>query len=170
VVVYLEGNQLSSFSDVHMEQVVKLFLRRNRIADMRGLHIRHLEELDASENELTCFEGNFLPKLKKLNLNINQLQGLELDSFLRISVVQAARNQLRRVPGLHPSNQLKFLNLEHNCIEEISRPMLASSHISTLNLSSNRIRVIPRELQNLRTLKEKSLFLRTHCLTQRRTR
>lgn len=99
-----------------MEQVVKLFLRRNRITELRGLHMRHLEDLDVSENELSCFEENFLPKLKKLNVNINQLQHLELSSYLKISVVQAARNQLRHVPGLHPSNQLKFLNLEHNCI------------------------------------------------------
>jgi hypothetical protein len=37
--------------------------------------------------------------------------------------------------------------------------MLASTHIKSLNLSSNRIRVIPQDLQNL-NLKEKSLFLR----------
>ena len=46
--------------------------------------------------------------------------------------------------------------------------MLASSHINTLNLSSNRIKVIPRELQNLSTLKEKSLFLRTQTIIQKR--
>lgn len=78
--------------------------------------MRRLEELDVSENELSCFEGNFLPKLRKLNVNINQLRELYLGSYPKISVLQAARNQLRHVPGLHPSNQLKFLNLEHNCI------------------------------------------------------
>jgi hypothetical protein len=52
-----------------------------------------------------------LPKLKKINLNINQLKTLELSAYLKLSVVQAARNQLSTVPSFHSNNQLKFLNL-----------------------------------------------------------
>lgn len=37
VVVHLESNQLNSFSSIHMEHIVKLFLRRNCITDLRGL-------------------------------------------------------------------------------------------------------------------------------------
>ncbi len=58
--------------------------------------------------------------------------------------MQAAKNHLTSVPAFHPNNQIKFLNLEYNNIEEIPKLMLSSNHINTLNLSNNKIKVIPR--------------------------
>ena len=73
------------------------------------------------------------------------------------------------MPTFYRDNQISYLNLEHNSIEEVPKPMLSSCHLKNLNLSSNQIKLIdPSEIESFRN-NEKRLLIGTIVLMQRTT-
>uniref|UniRef100_A0A4W3IWU5 non-specific serine/threonine protein kinase n=1 Tax=Callorhinchus milii TaxID=7868 RepID=A0A4W3IWU5_CALMI len=146
----LSQNQLSSFPECLGEVITKieeLFLKGNKISTVvSSLCLTELNLLDLSQNCITIIPDTFLiqcPKMEIFRASENHLSILSgLPS--KITVIELANNNFHQVPkAVLQLQHLRSINLSHNKISELPRPVLwASSNIRELIFSHNQIRVL----------------------------
>ncbi|KAG7166922.1 toll-like receptor Toll6-like 3 [Homarus americanus] len=126
--------------------------------------LQHCEIIDLAENQITTIKKNAFVDLHLVSINIshNQITTFEDESFVNtnnITVLDLSYNNISLMQedafsGL--SSYMTELKLEYNNISDLSHITLKFSGIKILNVSYNRIEIIPRrtfpELYALHTI------------------
>jgi Leucine-rich repeat (LRR) protein len=166
----LSNNVLSNGTDImdFPKSLRKLKVAKNRLTTLPDLQVAvpNLVWLDASENLLTGVNFNSLPigSLRHLDLNGNLLTAIpnfsstnnetgHSSDFLGALgwMMQTGRNVNR-------TSVLEMLDVSWNRIERIERLSVDLQNITELNLSGNKIEVLPeRFLENLKRLEKVNL-------------
>ncbi|HLD78425.1 MAG TPA: hypothetical protein VJB16_05345, partial [archaeon] len=118
---------------------------------------RALETLNLSDNRLAMIEGDMRDVgLLDLNLsgNVFRVIPTSLCFISSLTALNLARNRIASVPGdiRNLSEQLASLDLSKNRIGSLSSAIGSLTTLCSLNISSNRFRVVPRELAQLEYL------------------
>ncbi|VDM61657.1 unnamed protein product [Angiostrongylus costaricensis] len=138
-------------SECMANQLIIADFSYNRLETLgEGLHaLPSIRQLSLSYNRLSSIPKQSLfkcPLLQQLELNNNALEVIEdlPDTLIHINL---AANQLTVIPGsVAVLPHLVSLNLSHNFIDESSRTVCVSDVLEFLDLSWNRIKVLPTRL------------------------
>lgn len=170
--------------------LLRLNLSHNKINSLQrssSTSVTRLKALDLSHNNLSDLHNDFLdalPRLEHLDLSFNGLSSLEADSLGRLEYLKSLRvngnrffslsfqNLPLRLEELHAGDNLisvllpkrifiHVLNLENNCISDLSEELELLEELRHLNVSGNSLSGFPAV-----TLKQvKSLDLSFNNLT-----
>jgi Leucine-rich repeat (LRR) protein len=126
------------------ESLVSLNIAFNHIRSI-SLDLENLTELRLAGNDLTEFSsGCKFPKLRILDLAMNRLVQIPpISSFApELLSLNCSHNFLTTFPaGLPPS--LGRLDVSHNFFDEVNDELAELSALETLDISWNRLRVLP---------------------------
>lgn len=139
--LWLDNNQIESIdSDLFLNNNVlaRLSLNNNKIASIDCTvlsHLNYLIRMDVSVNKLEVFDTNCMSGSHyDLFIHDNQLKNLTLQ---RVTLVHASRNQIERITIGDEVNNLKYLKLANNSLDEITAIFEHLSSLQTLDLSYN---------------------------------
>ncbi|RUS87393.1 hypothetical protein EGW08_004847 [Elysia chlorotica] len=124
--VDLHGEGLTSAPDLEK-------FRKLRVLNLSGNHIKNITGLD------------FNWDLRELKLYDNEIASIEgLTNLKELSHLQLQHNQISKIGrGLGSLKKLQTLRLDNNKLTKIETPeLLSCSHITTLDLSSNRLETL----------------------------
>jgi Leucine-rich repeat (LRR) protein len=154
---------------VHLE---KLDLYRNKLSSVPeelGM-LANLQELDLGYNELESLPTGLagLTSLKELTLVENRFKGFP-DAVLDVAslevldlqgtadYVEKPKNDITEIPdGITRLGKLRELNMPNNKVRTLSKSLFAT-HIAVLNLESNQIKEVPKEIVAMSSLVELNL-------------
>ncbi|XP_018343291.1 PREDICTED: leucine-rich repeat neuronal protein 2 [Trachymyrmex septentrionalis] len=182
-VISLECNRLVHVTPFPRIVVERLILRRNRIARIDNHAFKelvNLTELDLSDNQLTSqmlqphiFEGTFSPEayeplsnLQILNLGNNVLHWLHQSLFEHIAdlkVLNLSGNPFgvfdyRTSIAISSLSYLEELDISYCELRELPNHQFHNAkYLKKLNLTSNQLTVLPKSLEEARTLEYLSL-------------
>ncbi|XP_012056986.1 PREDICTED: leucine-rich repeat neuronal protein 2-like [Atta cephalotes] len=182
-VISFEHNCLVHVTPFPRIIVERLILRRNRIARIDNHAFKelvNLTELDLSDNQLTSqmlqphiFEGTFSPEayeplsnLQILNLGNNVLHWLHQSIFEHIAdlkVLNLSGNPFgvfdyRTSIAISSLSYLEELDISYCELRELPNFQFHNAkHLKKLNLTSNQLTVLPKSLEEARTLEYLSL-------------
>ncbi|EGI61717.1 PREDICTED: leucine-rich repeat neuronal protein 2-like [Acromyrmex echinatior] len=182
-VISFEHNRLVHVTPFPRIVVERLILRRNRIARIDNHAFKelvNLTELDLSDNQLTSqmlqphiFEGTFSPEayeplsnLQILNLGNNVLHWLHQSIFEHIAdlkVLNLSGNPFgvfdyRTSIAISSLSYLEELDISYCELRELLNLQFHNAkHLKKLNLTGNQLTVLPKSLEEARTLEYLSL-------------
>jgi len=122
--------------------------------------LKNLTKLSIVSSKITKIPDEIflLPKLKYLSLKNNRIQNLNvLEANSSIETLILNKNYIEDTRFLNSFNQLKVLDLGHNCISELSPIIRKCQLLTRINLEGNFLREIPNELMELKYLIHLSL-------------
>ncbi|XP_043188383.1 chaoptin-like [Amphibalanus amphitrite] len=135
--------------------VKTLDLSHNRLIEvptgfLQGVSVS-LRHLDLSFNVIERLDGgafSTLDKLQVLNLRgnaIRQLDEKSLEGVGAVQILDLSRNSIAQLPEtlLRRLTALRHLTLAHNQLETLPQPLLQNAPLESLDLSGNRLRVLP---------------------------
>ena len=147
-------NKLTKLVDQNWEKLQSLANLKashnkiQKLPDTFGCSMQ-LRILDLSNNQIAEIPSSFnsLKMLETLDLSGNKLLKFECDNLKNLKLLKIDRNQLKSMPILNGSQQLKELSCCDNSISEIPRETLSFlEHVSILALRGNKIRDFPEEV------------------------
>lgn len=134
--------------------VQTLVLDRNELSALPEAVFEHrgLTRLEAADNALLSVQSQRLPALQWLDLHGNRLDELEVSDLSSLEMLDVSRNLLEDWPaGVLQLPRLRTLDLSHNRIEVIPAHALAPGNqllMAGTNLTDNRL--FPDEYEELR--------------------
>ncbi|XP_044764579.1 uncharacterized protein LOC123321140 [Coccinella septempunctata] len=120
-----------------------------------------LRELDLSFNEIrelrSLETSRYLEKLVLRHNKINFLNGTLLANYNNLFHLDLSYNEIKKFTGIE-NQELTFLNLSHNLIEDVGNLFSNSKTVRELDLSYNKLRKISlNDFKNLKYVKYLSL-------------
>ncbi|KRX70595.1 Leucine-rich repeat-containing protein 47 [Trichinella sp. T6] len=155
--------------------LINLVLRNNKLTSLPDCigQLKRLKNLDLSWNKLTSVPSTLVncSQLQLLNVSGNCLTKLDIqfDQLSWLIHVDASHNQLLEFPNTICSSGLIHLTeilLKSNKIEIIPKELEKLPMLKVLDLSENQIKHVPRELSSCSKLRE--LLLNDNPLKDRR--
>lgn len=158
----IHESSLSEISDTigKLQNLQTLVLHSNKIENINVniFSLEKLKVLDLSRNliQLIPNEISALTQLDTLNLSMNQIEELpDLSKNVKLAVLNVSNNKLKEFSKIcKPElSNLSELKLNNNAIENFPENINALSLLKTLELSMNKIKVLPGELVDCNKLK-----------------
>lgn len=157
--VRARGNAIEEldFDGTSLQRLTTLDLEDNKIRKVESLHeLSSLTYLSLKSNRMVDFAPKEVLPLKQLLISDNKLRSLDLAAMTRLHLVDADRNRLTTVAGLHRTKHLDSLSLrEQGGSKPFDVTTLARTYeVRKLVLSGNRLGVFapPRDFLNLQLL------------------
>lgn len=152
----------------HLQNLKKLFLDRNQLQKLSKelFQLKNLEVLSVNQNSLRKLPDLFyhLQNLEIFSAQKNLLKYLpsSLSALERLKILLLSENQLQEsLLDFTELSSLVTVDLSGNVLNEIPKTLLQESLIA-LNLATNRIKMIPDEIEkatNLKVLRISENFL-----------
>ena len=132
-----------------------LDLSHNRLTEVPGgflqgvsLSLRHL---DLSFNSIERLDGGAFSPLSQLQIlklrgnRIRRLDAKALEGVSGVQILDLSHNSAAQLPTalLRRLTALRHLTLAHNQLETLPQPLLRNTPLESLDLSGNRLRVLP---------------------------
>lgn len=125
-----------------LDHLTELACDRNGITDLGALADHpQLNTLSLNGNHLTDLSAlSACEKLTSLCVNDNDLDSLAgLERCIRLEELEATGNHIRTLDGISNATRLRRVLLSDNELEDISVLAKSAEHLTTLNLSGNRL-------------------------------
>ncbi|CAN7938417.1 unnamed protein product, partial [Ixodes hexagonus] len=175
----LENNNISNIT-MQFTRGVNLEILRidgNPMTELRKISMTRMRELSAKKCQISTVSPQafqIITHLRRIDLSDNQISSLSNGTFPRNSELvafNAASNSLNNIDIVFSNaRQLKYLDLNNNYIEDITKALTQLSALSKLNLNLNMIRfirdetfIISKNLEQLNLRQNKIEWLGANC-------
>jgi len=156
------------FPGMLSDSLLELILKGNKLSTVPpGIgDLKRIRSIDLSHNAISALPspetwGNIAESLELLDLSFNKLDSIvALEPLSKLSSLKLDANQLTSLQGLSWSavKQLSSLTAVGNVIEELPEAVgECAESLTHLDVSENRITVVPTAIKDLRKLKSLSL-------------
>jgi leucine-rich repeat protein SHOC2 len=152
----LSSNFLHNINcNLEFNKLKKLYICNNFLMNIDLNHLIELKSLFLTNNNIIDLNVKKCTNLKKLCISSNNLYNIHNDVYQikNLDVLYLFHNNIDDISKLHELSNLKILDLSFNKIESIPSHLFENlTKLEYLNLSNNKISLLPENIENCKYL------------------